>query len=71
MIITEIRVEASRVVNLGNWENLKIAASVTASIPEGDDLAVVKAALQIELRTLMEETWRAQYKAKTEGAKDG
>ena len=72
MIITEIHIEATRTLNLGNFESLKIGASVTASVPEGDDVALVKVSLQSELRALMEETYRAQFKGKTEGAtKDG
>lgn len=61
-IITEIRVGAARTLNLGNLESMRIEASVTMSIPEGDDMAAVKARVQTELRALLEETYRAQYK---------
>ena len=66
MTITEIRIGIARTVNLGNFESLRIEGSVTASVPEGDDIAMVKQSLQAELRTLLEETYRAQYKAKKE-----
>jgi len=64
MTITEIRVGASRTINLGNFESLRIEASVAIALAEGDDPAKAKAAVQPELRQLLEETYRAQHKPK-------
>ena len=61
-VITEIHVGMSRTINLGNWESMRIEASVTVSIPEGDDMGAVKARVQTELRGLLEDTYRAQHR---------
>jgi hypothetical protein len=62
--ITEFRVGFCRTVNLGNYESAKIEAAVTVQIDDLDDLAEVRAEAQLELRALLEETWKAQHKAK-------
>ena len=64
MNVTEICVGAARTINLGNFESLCIEASVTIALAEGDDLVKDKAAVQPELRQLLEETYRAQHKPK-------
>ncbi len=66
MIINEIRIGIARTINLGNFESLRVEGSVTATIPEGDDLAAAKRSLQTELRMLLEETYLAQHKMKKE-----
>lgn len=62
--ITEIRLAVGRTINLGNYETVRLEAGVTVAVDEGDDLDAVKAALQPELRNLMEATWKAQRKQK-------
>lgn len=66
MKLTEVRVGAARTLNLGNYESLRIEAGATVAIEDGDDMAAVKAALQVELRGLLEETYRAQHRPKAE-----
>lgn len=71
-MIKEFSIGCSRTVNLGNFESLRIEASVTIDCisedPEfstGRDLASLKEAAQVELRALLEETYRQQFKPKT------
>lgn len=66
MSVSELRVGAARTINLGNFESLRIEASVTMNIAEGDDVAAVQIKAQAELRQLMEDTYRAQHKPKVE-----
>ena len=68
-MIIQFVVGTSRTINLGNYESVRVEASVTVSVDEGADLTEIKKAAQVELRSLMEETYRAQ-KARRE-AKDG
>ena len=63
--ITEFRIAASHTLNLGNFESLRIEAQIVVTVPEGGDYAELKARAQPALRTLIEETYRAQKKGKT------
>lgn len=69
MSISEIRVGIARTINLGNFESLRIEGSIAATLGPFESAPHVKAQLQTELRALMEETYRAQHKAKTEANK--
>ena len=62
-MIREFTVGCSRTVNLGNFESVRVEASVTVSVPEdrGQSLMEMKEMAQNELRKLMEETYRNQY----------
>lgn len=60
--ITEFRIAASHTVNIGNYESLRIEAQVTVTVGEASELDDLKARAQIELRKLLEETYRAQHK---------
>lgn len=64
--ISEIRVGAARTINLGNFESLRIEASVTMAVGPHDNLSLLKVRAQTELRSILEETYRAQHKQKTE-----
>jgi hypothetical protein len=69
--ITEIRVDFSRTfVPPGGdrYQPLKIAAGLTVAVEPGEDIETVKRALQMELRQIIEETYRAQVRAKREEA---
>lgn len=57
--ITQFTVGTSRTINLGNFESLRIEASVTIVVGDDDYEQTVKQA-QAELRLLLEETYRAQ-----------
>lgn len=61
-MILQFTVGTSRTINLGNFESLRIEASVTVSVDEGGDFPQIKAAAQTELRQLMEETYKAQQR---------
>ena len=62
MAIVQFSIGASRTINLGNFESLRIESSVTVDVAEGDDLASVENIAQDELRKLLELTYRRQYK---------
>ena len=66
-MISEFRVGCARTINLGNYESLRVEASVTVEVAEEDHLSdaswnAVKDAAQQELRRLMEQTYREQHK---------
>ena len=70
-MITEFRIGCARTINLGNYESLRIEASVTMNVPEianPNDRAAnmddLKSVAQSELRKLMEQTYREQHKDK-------
>ena len=65
MAISEIRVGYSRTINLGNFESARVEASVTVDIPAGADPSEFKQNAQVELRELLEETWKSQHKERT------
>ena len=60
--INEFHIGCSKTINLGNYQNLRIEASVTVSMDAGDSLANASEAAQEELRRLLEQTYAAQYK---------
>lgn len=60
--ITEFSIGASKTINLGNFQSLRIEASVTVAMDPGETLADASAAAQSELRNLLEQTYREQYK---------
>lgn len=60
--IIEFVVGCSRTINLGNFQSIRVEASVTVEVHEGSDWDELKQKAQKELRTLLEETYKAQYK---------
>ena len=74
-MIEKFTIGASRTINLGNFESLKVEASLTVNVdlPEENDpqtnVAIwqrAKLDAQGELRKLLEDTYRNQYKAPKE-----
>lgn len=66
MQLTELRVGAARTINLGNYESIKIEASVTMEVDPEDDLLETKASMQVHLRGLLEDTYKAQMRKREE-----
>jgi hypothetical protein len=62
-MITEFRIGCAKTINLGNYQSIRVEASVTVAVPEGDDFDVLRQKAQGELKTLLEDTYRAQMKA--------
>jgi hypothetical protein len=63
-MITQFTIGMSRTINLGNFESMRIEASVTIDVQDGDDAQVCKDMAQQELRKLLEDTYRAQSRKK-------
>jgi hypothetical protein len=64
MIVKEFKIGCSKVINLGNFQNIRIEAEVTIVVPEQyADLAELKKEAQHELREMMIQTWNEQRKA--------
>ncbi len=63
MKIDQLTLTASKTVNIGNFNNIKISAGVTVTIEEGDDMIAVREAVNNELRDAMVATWRAQRRS--------
>jgi hypothetical protein len=69
--ITEIRVDFARTfVPPGGdrYQPLKIAAGLTVAVEPGEDIETVKRAMQMELRQIIEDTYRSQVRPKREEA---
>jgi hypothetical protein len=62
--IKEMTIGFSRTINLGNFESARIEASVTVSLDPEDNSDDVLKGMQVDLRTMLEETWKAQLRAK-------
>lgn len=62
-MITQFTVGCSRTINLGNFESVRVEASVTVNVEEAraTEYQVIKDNAQNELRNLLEETYRNQY----------
>lgn len=62
-MITQFTVGCSRTVNLGNYESVRVEASVTVSLDvmDQENIQEWKDTAQKELRKLLEETYRNQY----------
>lgn len=57
-LISKITTGASRTINLGNFESLRIEASVTVDVdPKTDSMPEAEATAQKELRRLLEQTY--------------
>jgi hypothetical protein len=65
-MITEFKICVAHTVNLGNFESMKVEASVTVAVPEDGDFPSLKLKAQNELRVLARETFIAQRKSKKE-----
>lgn len=63
-MIKEFHIGCSHTVNLGDFNSIKVEASVTVAIKEGDNLVDQKGRAQEELRALLEETYKAQRRGK-------
>lgn len=61
-MLKEFTVGASHTINLGNYESLRVEASVTVVIQEGEDYGTLRENAQKDLRTLLEQTYVAQRK---------
>lgn len=59
-MITQFTIGTSRTINLGNFESLRIEASITVAVPEDCNFQTMKREAQEQLRLLMEETFKAQ-----------
>lgn len=60
--VSEFTVGCSKTINLGNYQSIRIEASVTVSLDAHESLADVSETAQEELRQLLEQTYTAQYK---------
>jgi hypothetical protein len=60
-MITQFSIGCSRTVNLGNFESLRVEATLTIDCPEDGDFPQMKIGAQMALRQLLEETYRAQH----------
>lgn|SRR5215469_3601025 len=62
MEVKEFHIGCSKTINLGNFNSLRIEASVTVALQPSDSLTEASAEAQKELKRLLEETYQAQYK---------
>lgn len=59
-MITEFRIGCSHTINLGDYNSIRVEASITVEVGEGVNAAELKEGAQRELRALLEETYKAQ-----------
>ena len=67
MRISQFTVTTSRTINLGNFESLRIEASVATDLNGEDDMAVARSEAQKALRQLLEDTYHAQHSDRKRG----
>lgn len=60
-MIKEFTIGCRRTINLGNFENVRIEASVTFEVEERQNLERLGQEAQRQLRQLLEDTYRNQY----------
>lgn len=63
-MISQFTIGTSRTINLGNFESLRIEASVTFDVDPGDHWSAHKPEAEKALRELMEDTYKAQHAPK-------
>lgn len=61
-MIVQFVVGCSKTINLGNYQSLRVEATVTVAVAEGETIDDLKGNAQQELKRLLEDTYRAQYK---------
>lgn len=61
--ITEFHIGCSKLIALPNYQNIRIEASITVSMDDpNESLDHASGYAQEQLRQLLEETYKAQYK---------
>jgi hypothetical protein len=60
-MISQFSIGTSRTINLGNFESLRVEATITVDCPEDGDFTQMRLAAQTQLRQLLEDTYRAQH----------
>jgi hypothetical protein len=58
--IKQFGIGCSRTINLGNFESLRVEASIAVEVNDSEDFARAAAQAQLDLRALLEDTYRAQ-----------
>jgi hypothetical protein len=59
-MMKEFTIGASHTINLGHYESLRVEASVTKSLNQGDDVLAEMQRAQSELRELLQSTFYQQ-----------
>jgi hypothetical protein len=63
-MISQFSVGVSRTINLGNFESLRVEATIRVEVSEDGDLEQLKLDAQTQLRRLLEETYMAQHEGR-------
>lgn len=61
-MILEFTIGCSKTINLGNYQSIRIEGSLRVAMAEGESIDDLRARAQAELKRLLEDTYRAQYK---------
>ena len=61
-MIKQFSIEVSKTINLGDYNSIRVGASLVIALAEGEDYAKSKDLAQQQLRSLLEETYKAQRK---------
>lgn len=62
--VKEFTIGCAKVVNLGNYNNIRIEAQLTVVVSEPTNFAELRKEAQLELRQMLVETWNEQRKEK-------
>lgn len=60
VMIKEFTIGAAHTINLGHYESMRVEASVTVHVTNEDDLDQLRNNAQVELRSMLEETYKRQ-----------
>jgi hypothetical protein len=63
-MIREFHVGCHKVINLGNYQSVRVEAGLTVVVPDGDDYELVKRQALQDLKVLLEDNYRVQMKSK-------
>lgn len=59
-MITEFRIGCSHTINLGDYNSIRVEATVTVAVEDGAKVIDLLGGAQAELRRLLEDTYKAQ-----------
>lgn len=64
-MIKEFEIRCAKTINLGNFQSIRVEASLVVCVPDGDDYAALTRKAQEDLRELLDQTYKAQKRGET------
>jgi predicted short-subunit dehydrogenase-like oxidoreductase (DUF2520 family) len=61
-MIKEFSIGVAKTLNMGNYQSMRVEASLTIAVSEGDDYGVLRRQALTDLKALLEENYRVMRK---------